>query len=197
MQAAALRLDDGADLRIAAFDPTRIKAAVSSVPAEFREAVAAATATTNREAALYWTPAGGLLAFVVQSSREDNVLNEVFATLADSAPRQFTGTRGGMFWVALQGVDADSLLSLAGQDNDSAQSPTGLTLEVSRFLSCGAPDYVIGVAFASKSALVPTVDGDTDSGGSAYCFPNKGSLMWDPSFSGLFSASGEARRGAS
>ena len=52
-----------------------------------REAVAAASATTNREAALYWTPAGGLLAFVVQSSREDNVLNEVFATLADSAPR--------------------------------------------------------------------------------------------------------------
>ena len=33
-------------------------------------------------------------------------------TLADSAPRQFTGTRGGLFWVALQGIDADQLLSL-------------------------------------------------------------------------------------
>lgn len=32
--------------------------------------------------------------------------------LADSAPRQFTGTRGGLFWVALQGIDADQLLSL-------------------------------------------------------------------------------------
>ena len=191
------RLDDGADVRITAFDSTRIKAAMSSDPTEFREAVATATATTNREAALYGTQAGGLLAFVVQSSREDKVLNEVFATLADSAPRQFTGTRGGMFWVALQGLDAGSLLTVAGQDNDPAQSSTGLALEVSQFLSTGAPNYVIGVAFASKSTLVPTVNGDTDSGGSTYCFPNKGSPKWDPSFSGLFSASGEASQGAS
>lgn len=191
------RFGSGIDLRIDTFDPAPLKAGISSGGTEFREALTAATATANREAALYGTPAGGLLALVVQSARKDDVLNQVFATLVDSAPRQFTGTRGAMFLVALQGIDADSLLSVAGQDNDPSQPPTGLALEVSQFLSTGAPDCVIGVAFASKGSLLSTFDGSTDSGGSTYYFPKKESSKWDPSFSGLFSSDSRGHPAAS
>lgn len=79
------------------------------------------TGTNNREAALYGTPGGGMLAFVMQSAVEDDVLDQVFATLNDSALRQFTGQRGSLFWVALQGLDAEQLMSIHKQDSDPSR----------------------------------------------------------------------------
>ena len=174
-------LGGGADLRIGNFDLARINAAMSAGPAEFRRALDAVTGTTNREAALYGTPRGGMLVLVMQSAVEDDVMDQVIATLADSAPRQFTGTRGALFWVALQGIGADQLLSLHGQDNDPVQQPTALRHGVSRFLA-DAPGHVVGVVFGSRSGLLPTVDGSTDSGGATYFFLKEESPQWHPSF---------------
>ena len=176
----------GVDIRIGTFDPARINAAMRSGSAEFQVAVGEATGTINREAVVYGTPAGGLLIFVMQSAISDDVLEQVFATLADSASRQFTGTRGGMFWVGLQGIDADELLSLHEQDSDSTQEPTALRSGVSRFLSVDAPSHVVGVVFASRSGLLPTVNGGTDSGGTTNYFMKEESPQWHPSFRGPF-----------
>ncbi|MCK0508453.1 hypothetical protein [Aromatoleum anaerobium] len=96
-------------MRIEPFDPAKIEAAKDKGREELRKAIDAATGTANREAAVYGTPAGGMLAFVMQSAVEDDVLDQVFATLDDSAARQFTRKRGALFWVALQGIDADQL----------------------------------------------------------------------------------------
>lgn len=176
-------LGGGADLRIENFDPARLNTAMSAGSAAFRKAVNTATGTTNREAALYGTPAGGMLILVMQSAVEDDVMDQVFATLAESAPRQFTGTRGGLFWVALQGIDADQLLSVHEQDDDPAQQPTALRLGVSRFLT-DAPSHVVGVVFSSRSGLLPTVDDSTDSGGATNFFLKEESPLWHPSFRG-------------
>ena len=158
------RLGDGSDLRVQNFDPEPVKAAIDGDRHAMRIAIDVATGTTNREAALYGTPAGGLLAFVMQSAVEDDVLDQVFATLNDSASRQFTGQRGALFWVALQGIDADQLMSVHEQDSDPGQRPTGLRLGVSNFLT-NAPDHIVGVVFGSRSGLYPTEDGNTDMGG--------------------------------
>lgn len=179
-------LGGGVDIRVGKFDPARINAAMHSESAEFRAAVGEVTGTNNREAVLYGTPAGGLLIFVMQSAVRDDVLEQVFATLADSASRQFTGTRGGVFWVMLQGIDADGLLSVHEQDNDPAQEPTALRRGVSRFLSVDAPDHVVGVVFASRSGLLPTVNDGTDSGGATNYFMKEESPQWHPSFRGPF-----------
>lgn len=95
-------LSGGVALRIQNFEPEKVKAALAGHRQAMRNAIDVATGTTNREAALYGTPGGGMLAFVMQSAVEDDVLDQVFATLKDFASRQFTGQRGALFWVALQ-----------------------------------------------------------------------------------------------
>ena len=117
-------LGGGAEVRIEPFDPAKIEAAKDKGREVLRKAIDAATGTANREAAVYGTPAGGMLAFVMQSSVEDAVLDRVFATLDDSATRQFTRNRGALFWVALQGIDANQLLSVHEQDSDPGEPPT-------------------------------------------------------------------------
>jgi hypothetical protein len=157
-------LAGGADVRIEHFDPAKIEVAKDKSYKEWRKAVDAATGTVNREVAVYGTSAGGMLAFVMKSAVGDDVLEQVFATLDDSAARQFTRKRGALFWVALQGIDADQLVSLHEQDSDPSEQPTALRLGVSNFLN-RAPNHIVGVVFSSRSGLFPAVDGSTDSGG--------------------------------
>lgn len=174
-------LDGGAEVRIKPFDPAKIEAAKDKGREALRKAIDAATGTANREAAVYGTPVGGMLALVMQSSIEDAVLDRVFATLDDSAARQFTRNRGALFWVALQGIDADQLLSVHEQDSGPGEQPTALRLGVSNFLR-RAPDHIVGVVFSSKSGLIPAVDGSTDSGGTTNFFLKEESPFWHASF---------------
>lgn len=171
----------GTDVRVTDFDPAKIEAAKDVGQKELRQAIDEATCTINREALVFKTPVGGILAFVIQSALDDNVLNEVFTTLSDSAAKQFSRKRGALFWVSLRGIDADQLLSLHEQDSDPRKQPTGLKLGVSNFLQ-GAPDHIVGVVFCSRSGLLPIVDGKKDSGGTTNFFLKKESPFWHPSF---------------
>ena len=182
-------LGGGAEVRIESFDTAKIKAAKDVGREELRKAIDAATGTANREVAVYGTPAGGMLAFAMQSAVEDDVLDQVFATLDDSAARQFTCKRGALFWVALQGIDADQLLSLHEQDSDPGEQPTELRRKVSSFLN-GAPDYIVGVVFSSRSAMLPTFDGTTDSGVKSNFFLKMESPLWHAGFRDLFRVTG-------
>ncbi len=189
MAGSGATLGGGAEVRIEPFDPDKIKAAKDRGTEELREAIDAATGTANREAAVYGTPTGGMLVFVMQSAVEDDVLDQVFATLDDSAVRQFTRKRGALFWVALQGIDADQLLSVHEQDRDSGEQPTALRLGVSSFLH-RAPDHIVGVVFSSRSGFFPSVDGRTDSGGTTNFFLKEESPLWHASFRGPLRAAG-------
>ena len=181
--------DGGTDLRMQPFDPNRIEAAKDAGREAMRTAIDAATGSTNREATVYGTPAGGMLAFVMQSAVEDDVLDQVFATLDDSAERQFTRMRGALFWVALQGIDADQLLSLHGQDSAPGEKPSALKLGVSSFLN-RAPDHIVGVVFSSRSGLFPAVGNSTDSGGATNFFLKEESPHWHASFRGPLRTAG-------
>lgn len=174
-------LSGGVNLRIQNFEPETIEAAIKVDRQALHHAIDVATGTVNQEAALYHTPNGGMLAFVMQSAIKDDVLDQVFATLNDSASRQFTGQRGALFWVALQGLDAEQLISVHQQDINLSQRPTGLSLGVSEFLT-NAPNHVIGVVFSSRSGLYPTVDGSIDMGGVTYFFVKEESPYWHDSF---------------
>jgi hypothetical protein len=174
-------LGGGAEVRIEHFDHETIKAAKNKGGNDLRKAIDAATGTTNREAVLYGTPAGGMLAFVMQSAVEDDVLDQVFSTLDDSAARQFTHKRGALFWVALQGIDADQLVSIHEQDSDTTEQPTALKLGVSDFLN-RAPAHIIGVVFCSRSGLSPAVDGSVGFGGATNFFMKEESPLWHASF---------------
>lgn len=174
-------LAGGTVVRIEPFDHETIKAASNKSPEEWRKAIDAATGTSNRESVVYETPVGGMLVFVMQSAVEDDVLNQVFSTLDDSAARQFTHERGALFWVALQGVDGDQLASVHEQDSALGEQPTALKLGVSSFLN-RAPSHIIGVVFCSRSALIPAVSGSTDSSGTTTFFMKEESPLWHASF---------------
>ena len=189
MAGSGATLGGGVEVRIEPFDPAKIELATDKSGDELRKAIDAATGTANREAALYGTTAGGMLAFVMQSAVEDDVLDQVFATLDDSAGRQFTRKRGALFWVALQGIDADQLLSLHEQDSDPGEQPTALKLGVSSFLN-RAPEHIVGVVFSSRSGLFPAVDGSTESGGVTNFFVKEESPLWHASFRGPLRAAG-------
>lgn len=174
-------LGEGTEVRIEPFDHETIEAAKNKDGEDLRKAIDAATGTANREAVVYGTPAGGMLAFVMQSAVEDDVLDQVFSTLDNSAARQFTHKRGALFWVALQGIDTDQLASIHEQDSDTGEQPTALRLGVSAFLN-RAPPHIIGVVFCSRSSLFPVVDGSTDSGGATNFFMKEESPLWHASF---------------
>jgi hypothetical protein len=94
-----------------------------------------------------------------------------------------------LFWVALQGIDADQLLSIHEQDSGPGEQPTALRLGVSKFLH-GAHDHIVGVVFSSRSSLIPAVAGSTDSGGTTNFFLKEESPLWHASFRGPLRAVG-------
>ncbi|MBD9359545.1 hypothetical protein [Methylomonas fluvii] len=181
-------LPDGSSLKITDFDIRQLSSFPStSNPKEARSVIDEISDTRNRETMVIGTKAGGALAFTVQSGKDDTLIKAIFDTLSDSAKKQLSGSRSGLFWVELFGVDAERLISIASQDKDSSEPATALRLGVSNFLSTPNRDAVIGVGFVSKSNLFPQQSGFIDSGGSAYFFPNRASSLWSDDFSGLFS----------
>ena len=180
-------LPDGSTIRVAEFDASRLGDIPSTTrPGEVRVTIDEVTKTSNRQAMVIGTHAGGALALTVQSGSDDIFMKAVFDTLSDSAKRQLSENQGGMFLVGFHGIDGGQLFSIAGQDHDVARSPTALRLAVSRFLASKERDHVVGVGFLSESALMPVQEGLVESGGTAYYFPKRESSLWSEDFSGLF-----------
>lgn len=174
-------LSGGADLRVQNFDPIIFKNAPADDHQAVRLAVDVATGTPNQKAVLHLTPAGGMLAFVLQSAVSDDVSNQVFATLRDSASRQFTGGRGALFWVGLQEVSAEQLTLLHEQDSDPTKHPTVLRRGVSEFMM-NAPEHIVGVVFGSSNDMYPAGEGYIGMGGVTNFFVKESSPYWHDSF---------------
>lgn len=188
LSGTGLALPNGGSIRIDEFDVTRLEDISSATnPRDVRLVIDDVTGTHNRESVVIGSRAGGALALAVQSAEDDMLMSSIFDTLSDSASRQFSCERGGMFFVGFKGIASEQLLSIAGQDQDSAQTPTALRLHVSKFLSSQNRDHIVGVGFLSESGVRPSVDGLVDSGGTAYYFPKRESPHWADDFSGLFS----------
>ena len=177
-------LSNGCVLRLNDFDVSRLgNVSRAQGTHEVREAMDEVTGTSNRHTLIIGTGAGGALALAIQSAGDDTFMDSVFCTLKDSASRQMSGQRGGMFFVGFQGIDGNQLRSIASQDEDPAQHATALRIGVSNFLGGTGRDHVIGVGFLSESGLSPAHDGLVESGGTAYYFPKRESPFWSESFS--------------
>lgn len=186
-------LDDGSNVRVKEFDPAILGAIPDGLAREaVRGAIDEVSETQNRQAMIIGTQAGGALALTLQSAKDDGLLNAVFDTLSDSARRQFSGRRGGMFVVGLNGIGGDQLLSVAQQDQDPSGTPTALRLAVSRFLGGAGRDHIAGVGFISEGALQAQESGVVETAGTAYYFPKRESPNWSEDFSGLFTWSSHA-----
>jgi len=180
-------LDDSSDIRVSEFDMKALGVVETDNGIVIsREAIDKITATNNREVMILGNKSGAII-FALQSRQDDTMLEYVFDTVSESAKNQLSKSRPALFLVGLHGIEADSLLSIAAQDNDPTQPPTGLRIAVSDFLAKKNRDHVIGVGFLSKGNLNPELNGVVKSGGSAYIFPRKESSFWHQDFSGLFS----------
>ena len=183
-----LTLADGGDIRINEFDAARSGNFDSATnPLDVRSEIDRVSGTNNREVMVIGSRAGGALVLAVQSAKDDTLMSSIFDTLSTSANRQFSGKRGAMFFVGFQGISGSQLLSIASQDQDSAQIPTALCVHVSKFLGSQNRQHIVGVGFVSESGIRSSLDGLVDFGGTAYYFPKRESPHWNEDFSGLFS----------
>lgn len=180
-------LGDGSDIRISEFDMKNLVTSQTESGTKIsREVIDQITATNNREVMILGNKQGAIV-FVLQSRQDDTMLEYVFDTVSESAKNQISKRRPALFLVGLHGIEAESLLSIAAQDNDPTQPPTALRLAVSNYLAKQNRDHVIGIGFLSKGSLNPELNGVVKGGGSAYIFPKKESSFWHQDFVGLFS----------
>lgn len=187
LAARSMVLEDGSDIRISSFDLTTLGVIwAEGSPVISREAIDKITATKNRECLILGNKKGAII-FVLQSRQDDTLLQSVFDTISESAKSQVSKTRPALFLVDLQGIEAQSLMSIAQQDDDPKQPPTALRVAASNFLSKLNREHVVGVGFLSNSSLKPELHGVVKSSGTAYVFPKKESGFWHEDFSGLFS----------
>lgn len=186
--AAGEYVDEGARIRVSEFDPRRLaEIAKGTTKRRARELMDEVSGTRNREVIVAGTPNGGAFMVVVQSEDDDEVLGSIFATLRDSASRQFSGKRAAMFVVGLDGLDPGQLLDVAQHDQDPRAVPTALRWHASEFLASPSRDHLVGVCFISAGSLRPaSVPGVVDSGGSAYNFPKPDGKFWSEEFRGLY-----------
>lgn len=181
--------EDGSDIRVSEFDIATLGIIeTKSGPSISREVIDQITATKNRELMILGNK-NGVIIFVLQSRQDDTMLQYVFDTVSESAKNQVSKSRPALFLVGLHGIEAESLLSIANQDNDPKQTPTALRVAVSDFLAKQNLDHIVGVGFLSGGALKPEQHGVVKSGGTAYVFPKRESGFWHDDFSGLFSES--------
>lgn len=183
---ASAQLADRTDIQIAEFDKSRIVGFNPANAAASRDLIQDVTGTDNRHGVMIGSDAGGVVAFAVQSQRDDKMLTSTFDTLKDAAKRQLTKARPGLVIAGLGTINANQLQSIVAQDHDPNQPPTGLAVHVSQFLASPKREHVIGAAFMSGGTLTPRVDGSVDSGGLTYYFHNNRSRLWSEDFRGIF-----------
>jgi len=189
LTAQSMVSEDGSDIRVSEFDIATLGVIETESGLTIsREAIDQITATKNRELMILGNKNGAII-FVLQSRQDDTLLQCVFDTVSESAKNQVSKNRPALFLVGLHGMEAESLLSIANQDNDPKQTPTALRVAVSDFLAKQNRDHVVGVGFLSGGALKPEPHGVVKSGGAAYIFPKRESSFWHEDFSGLFSES--------
>lgn len=180
-------LEDGSDIRISEFDMATLgNIGLVKRPVISSAAIDQITATRNRESMILGNKKGAIV-FVLQSRQDDTMLQYVFDTVSQSAKNQVTQSRPALFLVGFHGIEAEKLLDIAKQDNDTKQPPTALRGAVSDFLANQNRDHVVGVGFLSGSALNSELRGVTKSGSMAYVFQKKESRFWHEDFVGLFS----------
>lgn len=184
--AKSARLADGSDLRISEFSLSRMDPRVATDEALRRAFMEDVSGTKNREGVLLGGGGGGAIVFVVKSANDDQMLDKTFETLKDAAKRQLTRKRPGIVIAGFESVTSQQLISIAEQDNDPKQPPSGLMRHIQPFLGSANRTHVVGVGFLSCSDLAPEQKGIVDSGGAAYFFPNRTSPLWSDDLSGLF-----------
>ncbi|MFC7516691.1 hypothetical protein ACFQUU_16910 [Herbaspirillum sp. GCM10030257] len=177
---------DRVTVRISEFNPADLNVVHNQgKPTVEQNDVDKVTGTVNQESMIIGTPAGGIVALVVQSAEDDELLQSVFTTLSDSAKRQLTGQRAGIFFAGFADLTPEQMIALAQHDVDASNAVTALRQGVSRFLGNAGRDHVIGVSFLSQSHLTETEPDVVTSRGSAYYFPRKESKFWHNDFEGL------------
>jgi hypothetical protein len=180
-------LMDGTQIRVIDFDVAELEPLERPLSARSLSAIERISESRNRELTVYRHAGGrGIVVMVLQSAQPDSMLHEVFATMADAAGRQLTGTRPGMLMSSFEELSADCLRRLV-EDEGKGGEYSPLTQETSAFLSREDFPYVVGVSFLSWPDWRENAEYHEE-GGVSFHFPKRSSPFWKDDFSGMFGA---------
>ncbi len=175
------------DIKLFPTEPTRLRQLQSSSDRlEQRSLIDEISMTKNKEAMLQVTKDGGALLLVLQSERDDALLDSIFETLRASAQRQFSGERPAIFMTRISGLSTEDVLSLTKQDGDPSAVPTGLMMHMTKFMASGNRDHVVGVTLLSETSRGEDAHGRQESGGAVYYFSKRASPYWTQELDTVF-----------
>lgn len=178
----------GTSFRLGEFDSAELGIVANGmIDAGTRSAIDRITGTRNREVMIIGTPAGGVFVLVVQSKKDDTVLNAMFDSLRKAARNQVSGRRATLLVSGLSGVDGSVLRSIAMQEDDPSNPPTAIRVKVSQFLESDARRHLIGVTFFSGSSIEPQEPNVVSAAGVSYFFAKRDSNFWHGDFDRMFS----------
>jgi len=121
----------------------------------------------NLNAVSHYVPRISAVVLVIESRRQDRVVDGIYRQLKDSALRQFSGNRPAVLCVRLRDVNAGQSTALAGEKMN------GLAAIATRLLRADNRVHVAGISYISPSgALSTSVANAVQDRGTAYYFPN-------------------------
>lgn len=177
---------DGYEVNVSNFDKSLLQDVHFNTDSkELRQLLDEITYTSNREVMIVGSRKA-VVVLALQSKQKDTVLEYLFESLSKSASKQPSKKRAALYMVEFTGVNEVELTSIAHQDSDKEQAPSGLKVAVSKFLSSKNRDYVVGVGFLSNGEIAQESDGNQMHSGGAYFFANRTSKFWHKDFEGLF-----------
>jgi hypothetical protein len=121
----------------------------------------------NRETAIFANIGKCVLAISLESEREDDLLGQVFDTVADAATRQLSGDHPGVICVKFEDLPAAQLKDIADENGE----PTPLRIAASRFLDSASAKNVSMLSFFADDRVEDIGGGVVTRAGSVYSFP--------------------------
>jgi hypothetical protein len=135
----------------------------------------------NLNALSHYVPGIGAVVIVIESGRQDRVVDGIYRQLKDSALSQFSGNRPAVLCVRLRDINADQLTAVAGEEMN------GLGRIATRLLRAENRRHIAGISYMSPSGtLSRSAANAVQDRGTAYYFlnPNNPSEAMSRLFSG-------------
>lgn len=153
------------------------------------------TGQRNTNSMTLFSPGKRAVVLVLDSMKQDKVLDAIRAVLRESALGQFTKTRPGVLAVQLHDLSEAQFRELAGADSSDRQSATGVQRMTSDLLYSPTRAHVHSVVYSGHGSLVGS-GAEMTSSAMAYFIVNQNHhLARDPAYS-VFKDSNRVRRGA-
>jgi hypothetical protein len=149
---------------------------------QVRDFIHRVTGQSNPHSMIFFSPGRRAVVVVLDSMKQDKVLEAVRAVLRESALNQFTKSRPGVLAVQLHDLSEEQLRELAGADSSDWQRATGVQVMTSDLLNSPSRAHVHSVVYRAHGDLIDKGEVKTSSSLAYYIRNKKNDHASDPKY---------------